>query len=204
MPPSGITAYRTFLGLSLHFRRGSYDGWNYNFNGKVKPETYEANKGIVYQYAAIEKKFPNKNDQLRYFYPAFKKFGYCKASDIRAFGVAYTEFNNKFANLVEMDYAIELRNIASKVSSINHLIGLDGELPFLYNCYIEELISYDSLAILSLAIPEVLQIKSQEPFLWNSFIEKLKFDSKFYNLYIESLKELRQTTIRILKESWLL
>lgn len=204
MPPSGITAYRTFLGLSLHFRRGSYDGWNYNFNGKVKPETYEANKGIVYQYAAIEKRFPNKNDQLRYFYPAFKKFGYCKASDIRAFGVAYTEFNNKFANLVEMEYGIELRNVASKVSSINHLIGLDGELPFLYNCYIEELISYDSLAILSLAIPEVLQIKSQEPFLWNSFIEKLKFDSKFYNLYIESLKELRQTTIRILKESWLL
>lgn len=204
MPPSGITAYRTFLGLSLHFRRGSYDGWNYNFNGKVKPETYEANKGIVYQYAAIEKRFPNKNDQLRYFYPAFKKFGYCKASDIRAFGIAYTEFNNKFANLVEMEYGIELRNVASKVSSINHLIGLDGELPFLYNCYIEELISYDSLAILSLAIPEVLQIKSQEPFLWNSFIEKLKFDSKFYNLYIESLKELRQTTIRILKESWLL
>lgn len=205
MSQTGITAYRTFLGLSLHFRRGSYDGWIYNFNGKVKPETFEANKGIVYQYAAIETKFPNKNDQLRYFYPAFKKFGYCKASDIRAFGIAYTEFNNKFANLVEMDYGIELRNAASKVSSINHLIGLDGELPFLYNCYIEELISYDSLVILSLAIPEINTIVSKEPFLWNSLVEKLKFDSRFYNLYFNeenSIKQLKQNTIAILSDVW--
>lgn len=201
----GLSAYKTYLGLSLHFRRGSYNGWNYNFNGKVKPETFEANRGLTHRYAALEANHPNKNDQIRFFYPAFRKFGFCKNTDISTFTRSYNEFVKEF-QLMRTQYDIELKQVALKVSSIKEFMGLDEQVPFLYNCYIEKLITLDSLIILSLAIPDINTIVSKESFLWNSLIEKLKFDSGFYNLYFaleeNSIKKLKQNTIAILSDAW--
>jgi hypothetical protein len=201
----GLGVYKTYLGMSLHFRKGSYNGWDYNFNGKVKSETFEANRGLVHRYAALEAKHPNKNDQLRLFYPAFRKFGFCKNTDIACFTRSYNEFVKEF-QLMPLQYEHELKQVAIKVSSIKEFMGLDDQVPFLYNCYIEKLISYDSLLILSLAIPELNTIVSKEAFLWNSLTEKLKFDSGFYNLYFAleetSIKKLKQNTIAILSDAW--
>lgn len=204
MTPQGLTAYRTYLGMSLHFRRGSYDGWQYNFNGKVNPDTYEANRAIVHRYASLESRYPTKNDQIKFFYPAFSK-GFMKANDISGFTKSYQQFNNMFEDLWYMQYGIELKQLGSYVSSIDELMGVANSLPTLYNAYIEEVVSYNSLILLSLAIPSINSLVSEEPFLWNSLNEKLKFDSKFYKLYLDetkTLKELKTNTIAILSDAW--
>ena len=200
----GYNAYRTFLGLSLHFRRGSYDGWQYNFNGKCLKETYEKNRGLGHKFSAIERKYPTKEDQLRLFYPVFKKNGFVKATDYELAVRMNKLFVRDFDELKSKLFIQELEVVAKKVKNIHELLGVYNDTPLLYDCYIEELISYDSLVILSLVIPELNKVCSEEPFLWNSLVEKIKFDSKFYMLYLDQneLKTLKQNTIATLRSAW--
>lgn len=200
----GLSAYKTYLGLSLHFRKvSSYDGWKYSFNGKCTEDTFEKNKLIYHRYAALENKYPHKNDQLRFFYPAFKKFGFCKANDIALFTRTHNQFMKELDDKFD-SYMKEIVQLGNTVGSIDELLGVYEQVPTIYNGYIEELISFDSLVILSLVIPSINRIVSDDSYLWNSLNEKLKFDSKFYKLYIDDskLKELQQNTISILSEIW--
>lgn len=200
----GLSAYKTYLGLSLHFRKGSsYDGWKYSFNGKCTEETFEKNKSVYHRYAALESKHPHKNDQLRFFYPAFKKFGFCKSTDISCFTRANSQFIKEFDRVIET-YTKEVVALGKQVNSIEELLGVYEQVPVIYNGYIEELISYDSLVIMSLAIPSINRIVSDECFLWNSLNRKLMFDSKFYKLYIQDskLKEIQQNTVHALSAVW--
>lgn len=200
MTKTGYEAYKTFLGMALHFRRAGYNGWDYNFNGKVKPETYEANRTLVYRFSALETKYPSKNEQIKLLYPVFKKHGYVNATHVHLVYKAHKEFMKELDEQVERYYE-ELENIASRVNNIDELMGLYENLPVLYNGYIEKVISYESLVILSLAIPSINKICSSEPFLWNSLLEKLQFDSKFYKLYL-NIENIKQNTIETLMSTW--
>lgn len=200
----GLSTYKTYLGMLLHFSKSnSYDGWTYNFNGKCTEENFEKKREIYHRYVSLENKFPNKNDQLRFFFPAFHYHGICKATDISRFTKSHARFIKELDTLIEIYYK-EVVALGKQVSSIEELLGVYEQVPVIYNGYIEELISYDSLVIMSLAIPSINRIVSDECFLWNSLNRKLMFDSKFYKLYIQDskLKELQQNTVHALSAVW--
>lgn len=187
--------------MSLHFRKTGYDGWQYNFNGKCSPETFERNRGLMHRFRSIESKHPDKCDQIRYFYPAFAEYGFVKSDDIRKFELSYKEFVATTNSKLKF-YEDELYSIAKLVNGIHELLGVYNQTPFIYDCYIEKRLSYDSLILLSLAIPDINNVCSEESFLWQTLIEKVNFDSKFYKLYIKDLKTVKQNTIAVLKNAW--
>lgn len=197
----GLKAYKTYLGMVLHFKNSGYDGWLYSFAGKCSPEKFDSQRQLKYQFAAIERNNPDKFDQIRYFYPAFAKHKFVKATDVRTFVRAYKEFDQTFTF-----YQSELIGVASQTKNIEELVGVYNSLPMLYNAYLRGEASFEFLVLLSLVMPSINKIVA-DPLVWPQFVDSLKFHGPFYKLYLDKsettkLETLKQNTVTILSEAW--
>lgn len=196
---NGLAAYKTYLGMSLHFR-GNLDGWQYNFTGKCKPETFEANKRVMWMYAKVEEDFPTKVEQIKYLYPAFKEMKYIKPDQLMVVRRQYVQFMKAFGEDLPQRHQAWLTELLAEgfIKDFADLFDTSEMLPKLYQLYSNKVMTYDAAVILCIVIPELLNtIVSQEPFVFEAWKVKLQFDMKFIQLYISQpvLKQLRDATV---------
>lgn len=196
---TGLAAYKTYLGMGLHFR-GNLDGWQYNFTGKCKQETFEKNKRVMYMYAKVEEDYPTKVEQIKYLYPAFKAMGYFKPDALMLVRREYVHFMKIFGEDLTQRHQAWLTELLAEgfIKDFADLFDTSEMLPKLYQLYSNKVMTYDAAVILCIVIPELLNtIVSQEPIVFETWKAKLQFDIKFVQLYISQpvLKQLRDATV---------
>lgn len=201
----GLEAYKTYLGMGLHFR-GNLDGWQYNFSGKCKPETFAAKTRLKYVYAKIERDHPTKLDQIKFFYPAMKAYGYVKPESVGLMMKVHRAFEKEFGyGLVSRHKAwIEGMMKEHILLDFFELFACSEMLPKFYQLYAEKQMTHDQAVVLCLCVPELLNtIVSNEPFVYEAWKVKLEFDMKFMQLYINGplLRQLKDATVAAFKNS---
>ena len=202
---NGLEAYKTFLGIGLHFR-GTVDGWKYNFSGKCKPETFATKNRLVYMYAKVERDHPTKLAQLMFYYPAFQAYGYVKPDAINLMMKAHKAFIKEFDDSLpsrHKDWLVELLT-EGNLTDFFDLFSCTEMLPKFYQLYADKQMTQLQAAILCLCVPELLNtIVSKEPIVFEAWKVKLEFDMKFIQLYISHpvLKQLRDATVEAFKQT---
>lgn len=196
---TGLAAYKTYLGMGLHFR-GNLDGWQYNFTGKCKPETFEKNKRVMYMYAKVERDYPTKAEQIKFFYPAWKEYGYLKPDAIGLMMKQHRAYMKGFGEDLPQRHQAWLTELLAEgfIKDFADLFDTSEMLPKLYQLYSNKVMTYDQAVLLCIIIPELLNtIVSQEPIVFETWKAKLQFDIKFVQLYISQpvLKQLRDATV---------
>lgn len=179
----GLSAYTTFNAMNLHFRKGSYDGWKYNFKTHVNADNFQSNKTSLFQFAAIERTHTKLLEQIKYFYPAFAAFGYISSKNLRVVRLEYLSFMKKIDS-IEETFASELEKVSKNMENILDLLDNSGTMPEIFNLYDTKQLSYSSIVILFMIIPELNKIVSREPFVFDDWKTQISFDMKFYGLYI--------------------
>lgn len=195
----GLEAYKTYLGMSLHFR-GNLDGWQYNFMGKCKPETFAAKKRLMYMYAKIEREHPTKLDQIKFFYPAFKEYGYVKPDAVGLMIKAHRAYLKGFGEDLVPNHTAWINEMLEEcfLADFYELFECNDMLPRFYHLHSSKVMSHDQAALMCILIPELLNtIVSQEPIVFETWKAKLLFDMKFIQLYISQpvLKQLKDATV---------
>lgn len=197
---TGISPFTTFSAMNLHFNKSPYDGWKYGFKTRVNKDKFDADKALTFQFTAIERDYPTINEQLMYFYPAFNEFKYINVKNIRVIRTHYLSFKKRIDNLEET-FSTELTKAVKNMKNVLDILDNSGTMPTIFNLYDSKQLSYDSIIILFLIIPELNNIVSKEPFLFDSWKSKIHFDMKFYSLFIapSQLKVFKKLTINIFK-----
>lgn len=194
---SGLAAYKTYLGMMLHFT-GAVDGWQYNFTGKVSMAKFESNKRLMYMYAAIERDFPTKLDQIRFFYPAFRAAGYVKADSVMYMRKLYRHHMKFYADPAKA-YADEFNQLIADdvIEDISDLLKNDGLFPNICELSNRGKLSQDMATLLFIVLPALNTITSNEPIVFESWKSKVLVDMKFIQLYISQpqLKGLGDATV---------
>lgn len=195
----GIDAYKTYLGMSLHFQ-GHVDGWQYNFTGKIKPETFAAKKRLTYMYAKIEREHPTKLDQIKFFYPAFKAYGYVKPDAVGLMLKAHRDYLKGFGEGMVTAHSAWIKEMFDEgfLKDFYELFACSEMLPKFYQLYSSKVMTYEQAVLMCILIPELLNtIVSQEPIVFETWKAKLLVDMKFMQLYISQpvLKQLRDATV---------
>ena len=201
---NGLEAYKTFLGMSLHFR-GNLDGWKYNFSGKCKPETFATKKRLMYMYAKIEREHPTKLDQIKFFYPAFSTC-YVKPDAVGMMMNCHKGFIKDVDDSLPTRHKDWLDGLLTEgnLSDFFDLFSCNEMLPKLYQLYADKQMTQLQAAILCLCVPELLNtVVSKEPIVFEAWKVKLEFDMKFIQLYISHpvLKQLRDATVEAFKQT---
>lgn len=195
----GLEAYKTYLGMSLHFA-GHIDGWQYNFTGKIKPETFAAKKRLTYMYAKIEREHPTKLDQIKFFYPAFKAYGFVKPDAVGLMTKAHRDFVKGFGEGMVTPHADWIKEMLEEcfLADFYELFECNDMLPRFYHLHSSKVMTYEQAVVMCIVIPDLLNtIVSQEPIVFETWKAKLLVDMKFYQLYISQpvLKQLKDATV---------
>lgn len=194
----GLEAYKTYLGMSLHFA-GHIDGWQYNFTGKIKPETFAAKKRLTYMYAKIEREHPTKLDQIKFFYPAFKAYGFVKPDAVGLMTKAHRDFVKGFGEGMVTPHADWIKEMLEEcfLADFYELFECNDMLPRFYHLHSSKVMTYEQAVVMCIVIPELLDLVSNEPIVFETWKSKLQFDKKFVQLYISQpmLKQLRDVTV---------
>lgn len=181
----GSAAYQTYLGMSLHFQRKSYDGWKYNFKTKFNEERFKNNKQICYQYAAIESQFSDTIDQVKFYYPAFMgRRGHVHAHEIPTFRTHHRRFLEELSGL-RIRLEEKLKSLVANGATIYTLFQADETLPYIYQLFHEGVLTYEEVLMLFTVEPKFFDIQSREPFVFEKFKKEMSFDSKFFRYYID-------------------
>lgn len=198
---SGFEAYKTYLGMCLHYQ-GHINGWDYNFAGRCKEETYKKKKQLIHQYAKIERTHPTKVEQIKFFYPAFKQFGYVKPEATLLFTRKHHDFMVLMGNpdLLVRKHGEWIKEMLDEgfIKDFFDLFDVSEMLPKFYQLYNNKVMTHDQAVILCMVIPELLNtIVSQEPIVFETWKAKLQFDKQFFSLYISQpvLNQLKDATV---------
>lgn len=62
-----FTVYSTYIAIKLHFDRGSYDAFKYNFKGPHKKNATLENSKDRYVYEKLAIKYPKQHDLIEFF-----------------------------------------------------------------------------------------------------------------------------------------
>lgn len=196
----GIEVYKTHLGMMLHFNpKVEFDGWRYNFMGKVTPEKFNADTRLKYMCAKLEQDFPTKNDQLKLMYPAWSLLKYMKTCNAGILRRHYNAFMKEMDDVVayysrNFDHMV----VYQEIKDVNCLLRCDSLMPNICQWETSGRISREFAILVCLVIPELLNTcKSKEPMVYDGWKSKVLFDMKFWSLYISQpvLKELRDLTV---------
>lgn len=181
----GLSAYTVVCGMSLHFNRKGYDGWKYMFKTRMAEKSFLENRQTQFVYAAVESKYPGLVDQVKYFYPYFRRYGaFASKTNIRKFDEEYKKFTEYVKN-IENSHLPELINtLKLKISSISDLAQVDNLLPKVYQLFDDKVISYDQAVLLFMVFPDLNSTSSNEPFVYDVWKKNISFDKKFFSLYI--------------------
>jgi len=181
----GLASYTVACGMSLHFNRKGYDGWKYLFKTKMAQKSFLENRQTQFVYGAVESKYPTLIDQVRYFYPYFKRYGaWASKTNIRKFDIEYKKFTEYVENIEKIHLPELLNTLKLNVSSISELFQVDNLLPKIYRMVDEGVISYDQAVLLFLVIPDLNSTSSNEPFVFDAWKADITFDKKFLSVYI--------------------
>jgi hypothetical protein len=184
--------------MMTHFHRGSYDGWKYDFKTRVTEENYRSKgKATEYQFAAIERDNPTLIEMLKFYYPAFSKYGSIRPVKIRNIHIENKAFVEKMG-VIELKLQTTIKAIRGEVKKFSDLFDSSELLPKIYQLYSQGVIDDDAIVILFLIIPDLNKIVSKEPFVFDAWKKEIVFNRPFYSLYIDqpTINRLREFTLR--------
>jgi hypothetical protein len=86
--------------------------------------------------------------------------------------------------------------------SFFELFACSEMLPKFYQLYAEKHMTHDQAVVLCLVVPELLDVVSNEPIVFEKFKTQLRFDMKFFGLYInaELMRQLKDATVSAFKQ----
>lgn len=179
----GYEAYKTFLGMQQHFA-GRTDGWKYNFTGNIKVETFMKKTNIIYQFANIEKLFPNKHAQICFFYPAFAKSSYVPDVSIKMIHNAYKQFMSDTVDPLTTTFKADIKKLAVAIDRPKELFNNSELFPTIYNLVNDGVITYSTLHCLIMLLPKIGELTGQDPFVFPAWIKLNGVKSKFLRMYL--------------------
>lgn len=183
----GLSAYTVACAIALHFMRKGYDGWKYNFKTKVAEKRFNAHKQTQFVYAAVEKRYPQLLDQIKYLYPYFKRYGaFANKLNIRLVDAEYKKFIDHISMFDEQYVGELLKTLKLNLSSITELFDQHELLPKVYQLYDRKVITHDQAVLLFMIFPDLNSTSSNEPYVYDAWKSDITFDKQFVSLYIHS------------------
>lgn len=180
----GLVAFETFVGLSMHFRRESYDGWKYNFKTRAAEAMFKKDIQLKYAYEFIERNHATLQDRIRFMYPLFKRYGaFVKPTQIMQMRHEHKKFEQFIADVVPQCKRL-LAAVKKEVHDKETLLSCTQTLPRVYELYNDGVIDDDQAVLLFMLIPGLNSTSSKEPFVFDKWKQKIQFDKAFFSLYI--------------------
>jgi hypothetical protein len=147
---SGFDAYKTYLAVSNHFNRASYDFFKYNGNMRVKESSYLARKD-KYFFEKASKRF-NRDDFLKYLVANLTDHNTDNSWIGQMLNAKHEIIYKKWKKRIESasyNFKEELDTLWEKESNFDSLLKpKDGKHPLLYRLYLRGEVSLDTLVIL--------------------------------------------------------
>lgn len=187
---SGFRAFQVFSAMNLHFSsKNPYDGFKYNFKTKQKPEDFEKNHAVRWQFEKLAKDHPSDIELLKFYYPTFRELGFVAPRNLGSIKKHHKAFLDELEAFLSKQYSVELNALVNSMPSNPSEVyngSIDG-LPILYDRYLSKTVSFEFCLLFNLMYPEALN-RSSSYFGYDDFLGKIKLHSPFIQMYLANQK----------------